>query len=372
MKLENSPRDRKTVFSGIRQVVQQQLQRRSFFKASVVLASSTLIYLFAASLFLLSPWWLMPFTSLLLGVAGNVLFVIAHDSAHNSFTPIGWLNAIIARCCFFPAWHCYSGWIHAHNHVHHGWTNLRTKDYVWAPITKCEYDHLSPWNQWRVRFYRSVLGFAFYYLIEINIKKICMLQPEVRNTKVRRMWMLDNLLLVSAIIVQAWIWVRLADAVSKDVSPVWLLFFAMLVPGIVTNYLVGFTTYLQHTHPSIPWFDNKSEWTFYIGQIRGTTHTHLPFKINSLFHNVMDHTAHHVDPRIPLYHLPEAQQKIEKSYPRHVVQHRFTLHSLHRTLKVCQLYDYSNHCWQDFQGNPTSSRTIHFESLDNAPSRPIT
>ena len=313
----------------------------------------------------------MPLTSVLLGVAGNVLFVIAHDSAHNSFTPRGWLNAIIARCCFLPAWHCHTGWVHAHNHVHHGWTNLRTKDYVWAPITKSEYDLLSRWGQWRVRFHRSVLGFALYYLVEINLKKIFMLQPEVRNARVRRMWMLDNTLLVAAIIGQAWLWIWLAQAVSNEVSPLWLLFFAMVVPGVFTNFLVGFTTYLQHTHPAIPWFDNKGELTFYIGQVRGTTHTHLPYKINSLFHNVMDHTAHHVDPRVPLYHLPEAQQKIEKSHLRHIVQHRFTLHSLYRTLKVCQLYDYANHCWQDFDGNQTSSRTIHFESLEVTISQPI-
>lgn len=361
-----SPSNRKTAFGGIRQVIQEQFPKRSFVKASVVLASTTLLYFIAISLFLFSPWWLMPFASLLLGVAGNVLFVVAHDSAHNSLTPIRWLNAIIARSCFVPAWHNYTGWVHAHNHVHHGWTNLRTKDYVWAPITKSEYDQLSPWKQWRVRFYRSALGFALYYLVEINFKKICMLQQEVRKTKVRRMWMLDNVFLTVAIFAQACLWIWLAHVFAKDVSTVWLLTFAMIVPSIFTNYLVGFTTYLQHTHPSIPWFDNKSEWTFYIGQIRGTTHTHLPYKMNSLFHNVMDHTAHHVDPRIPLYYLPEAQQKIEKSYARHVVHHRFTLHSLYKTLQVCQLYDYTNHCWQDFNGNPTSSRTIHFESLDGA------
>jgi acyl-lipid omega-6 desaturase (Delta-12 desaturase) len=368
---ESSPPDRKAVFSDIRQVIQQSLQKRSIVKAGFVLCSSMLIYLVAASLFLFSPWWLMPLTSLLLGVAGNVLFVIAHDSAHNSFTPKGWLNAIVARCCFLPAWHSYTGWVHAHNHVHHGWTNLRTKDYVWAPISKSEYDQLSRWNQWRVRFHRSVLGFALYYLVEINFKKIWMLQPEVRNARVRRMWMLDNTLLVAAILGQAWLWIWLAQAVSNEVAPLWLLFFAMVVPGVFTNFLVGFTTYLQHTHPAIPWFDNKGEWTFYIGQVRGTTHTHLPYKINSLFHNVMDHTAHHVDPRVPLYHLPEAQQKIEKSHLRHIVQHRFTLHSLSRTLKVCQLYDYANHCWLDFDGNQTSSRTINFESLEGTVSQPI-
>ena len=332
--------------------------------------SSLLMYLLAASLFLYSPWWLMPLTSLFLGVAGNVLFVIAHDSAHNSFTPKSWLNGIIARCCFLPAWHCYTGWVHAHNHVHHGWTNLRIKDYVWAPITKSEYDQLSPWNQWRVRFHRSVLGFALYYLVEINFKKICMLQPEVRNPRVRRMWMLDNTLLVAGIVGQAWLWISLTRAVSNDVSPLWLLFFAIIVPCIFTNFLIGFTTYLQHTHPSIPWFEDKGEWTFYIGQVRGTTHTHLPYKINSLFHNVMDHTAHHVDPRVPLYHLPEAQQKIEKSHLRHIVQHRFSLHSLNKTLQVCQLYDYANHCWQDFKGNQTSSRTINFESLESTVNQP--
>jgi acyl-lipid omega-6 desaturase (Delta-12 desaturase) len=365
---ESPPPNRKAAFSGIRQVIQQELRERSLAKATAILVSSIFLYVVAACLFLLSPWWLMPFTCLLLGLAGNILFVIAHDSAHNSFSPLGWLNAMVARCFFLPAWHSYSGWIHAHNHVHHGWTNLRTKDYVWAPISKSEYDQLSTWHRWRVRFYRSALGFAPYYLFEINLKKIFLLQPEVRNWRVRRMWVLDNILLLSAIVVQAWLWCWLSQSISKDVSTIWLLLFAIVVPGIFTNYLIGFTTYLQHTHPSIPWFENKDQWSFYLGQIRGTTHTHLPYNINSLFHNVMDHTAHHVDPRIPLYHLPEAQQKIEESCRRDVVHHRFTIHSFHRTLQICQLYDYANHCWQDFQGNQTSSQTIQFDALETAAS----
>ncbi len=325
-----------------------------------MLLPSMLGYLLAVALFLICPWWLMPIAAMLIGIAGNVLFVISHDSAHNSFTPYTWLNALIARICFIPAWHSYTGWIHAHNHVHHGWTNLVPRDYVWAPISKSDYDQLSTLGRAWVRFTRSLPGFAAYYLWDINLRRIFLLQPEVRNPKVRRMWIVDNLLLVACVAGQAWILIQLASKLNPNTSATWIVVWALIVPAIMSNFLIGFTTYLQHTHPLIPWFKNPEEWSFYIGQVRGTTHTHLPYHINSLFHNVMDHTAHHVDPRIPLYNLAPAQQQIEDAYPGDVVQHRFTIRSFQKTLQICQLYDFENHQWLSFSGEPTSSRTISF------------
>ena len=36
-----------------------------------------------------------------------------------------WHLGLIGRVLFVPAWHNFTGWIHAHNHVHHGWTNFQ-------------------------------------------------------------------------------------------------------------------------------------------------------------------------------------------------------------------------------------------------------
>ena len=358
--------NKQMAFKEMRKVVPEQLRYQSLVRAASVLAVSLMAYFASVLMVLVTPWWLMPITGLLLGVTGNVLFVVAHDAAHGSFTQFRWLNGLIARLCFVPSWHAFTGWVHAHNHVHHGWTNLRTKDYVWAPITKAEYDRLSPNGKALLRFYRSRLGFAAYYLYEINLKRIFWLQPEVHNFKIRRKWVADDLGLLLAVAAQAALLIELGRRLNPTAGPYWILAMALVVPAITTNYLVGFITYLQHTHPSIPWFDSLREWTYYIGQVRGTTHTRFPYSINSLFHNVMDHTAHHVDPHIPLYHLRDAQIKIEQTYPGDIVQHNFTFHSLRRTLRMCQLYNFENHCWMSYDGEQTSSQTVHFEDAQSS------
>ena len=59
------------------------------------------------------------------GVAGSQLFVIAHDACHGSYTSSRTLNAIIGRLAFVPSVHSYSLWAYFHNGLHHNFTNLR-------------------------------------------------------------------------------------------------------------------------------------------------------------------------------------------------------------------------------------------------------
>src|SRR5690606_5021288 len=58
-------------------------------------------------------------------------------------------------------------WIHSHNGMHHGWTNLKGKDPVYAPLDKAEFDRLPKWRQWLERVYRSEPGIALLYLVEV-------------------------------------------------------------------------------------------------------------------------------------------------------------------------------------------------------------
>ena len=46
--------------------------------------------------------------------------------------------------------------------------------------------------------------------------------------------------------------------------------------------------------------------------------------LNRLFHNILEHTAHHVDPRIPLYNLPDVQARLESVYPSDILVERLT------------------------------------------------
>ena len=70
--------------------------------------------------------------------------------------------------------------------------------------------------------------------------------------------------------------------------------------------------------------------------------------------HIMQHTAHHVDSKIPLYRLTGSQSCLESAYPQDIVVEKWTLATLGKTLARCKLYDYENHRWLNFCGKPTS------------------
>ncbi|NCX66528.1 MAG: fatty acid desaturase, partial [Burkholderiaceae bacterium] len=82
------------------------------------------------------------------------IFILGHDACHQSFTPHRALNKVLGRIAFLPSLTPYSLWDIGHNVVHHGQTNLKGFDFVWAPLSKTEYDALPKWRQFLERHYR--------------------------------------------------------------------------------------------------------------------------------------------------------------------------------------------------------------------------
>jgi omega-6 fatty acid desaturase (delta-12 desaturase) len=71
-------------------------------------------------------------------------------------------------------------------------------------------------------------------------------------------------------------------------------------------------------------------------------------------HNIMQHTAHHLHPRIPLYQLPKAEKALAEALGERFISDRFTIPWFLRTMGDCKLYDYEQHQWLDFKGNASS------------------
>lgn len=340
----------------VRGSMPSEVRRRSLVLALAVLVPGVAVYLAAWFLTIVAPWWLWPVLSPLTGLAASVLFVIGHDAAHDALTPYRRLNSNLGRLLFIPSWHCYAGWVHAHNHIHHGWTNLQTHDYAWAPLSLAQYRSLSGWRRFFIRLYRWWPGFGLYYTVEILIKRTLYITPDVQRRKARLWWLFDNMFLLFGVLAQGAATISVARYFGITTSPVLLILAALIVPFIVVQWLIGFVTYLHHTHPSIPWFQDFDEWTFYTGQVLGTSQTDFAAGINHAIGNIMEHTAHHVDPRIPLYHLPRAQDRLAAEHSP--VRHNFSWRSFAYLQRTCQLYDFDHHCWLDFSGRPTTSRTI--------------
>lgn len=276
-----------------------------------------------------------------------MLFIIGHDACHGALTPSARLNRIIGRIAFLPALHPYSAWDLGHNKLHHCFTNLRTKDYVWAPLSPEEFRLLSPQQQLIQRVFRSPLGVGLYYLTEIWWKH--MIAPRQEDRRRLKMGVFHADLALVAVFSAVLLVLAIELATSPPIALANIIT-GIVVPQALWNWLVGFVVFLHHTHPKVRWYDRPDEWDFFAGQIEGTVHVQFPWPFGPLLHHIMEHTAHHVDPRIPLYNLPPAQRVLEQAYPGSVVNSKFTWSDFFRILKTCQLYDYRSHRWLTFAG----------------------
>ncbi|HJT08029.1 MAG TPA: hypothetical protein VJ747_13945, partial [Stellaceae bacterium] len=94
------------------------------------------------------------------------------------------------------------------------------------------------------------------------------------------------------------------------------------------------------------------------GQEEHSVHVVVPGWYGAISHHVMDHPAHHVHPKIPLYRLAAAQQRLNELLGERAISQRFTPAYLWETLACCKLYDYREHRWLDFAGRATSPCTL--------------
>lgn len=346
----------------IRASMPDAVRRNSYLTGFLMALPGIAVYTLSVIAIVVTPFWAWLLLIPLAALGVTMMFVVSHDAAHDSLTPSRTLNRFLARVLFLPSWHSCSGWIHAHNHVHHGWTNYQPRDYVWSPMSLEEYEKRSAFGKWWVRLCRSWPGYGFYYGVEVLLKKILVIQPEVKQPRMRRIWMFDNLLVLSGAIGQAALTIYAARAAGIETHPAVLILGTQVIPGMLAQWIVGFLTYLHHTQPSTPWFNDIDQWSFYMGQVRGTTHISFPKYIDRLLFNIMEHTAHHVDQRIPLYKLEVAQAALEESYDP--VHFQFGYRNLLYTQRVCQLYDFKEHYWLSYDGKQTSSRTVSEELLN--------
>ncbi len=133
----------------------------------------------------------------------------------------------------------------------------------------------------------------------------------------------------------------------------WLIFvLGWVIPFAVWNYLMAFTTYLNHTHPAILWFDDETKWNRYRGNLMDTANVIMPVNIAPLYTKVMAHPAHHRRMVVPVYALPDAQAELDRTYGKQV-EYMLTPRAYIKIYRACKLFDFERMCWTDFRGAPT-------------------
>jgi omega-6 fatty acid desaturase (delta-12 desaturase) len=120
---------------------------------------------------------------------------------------------------------------------------------------------------------------------------------------------------------------------------------------------MGFVVYLHHTSPGIAWFQNRHEWQRHRAYLTSTARVTLPLRLDRLMHGIMEHNAHHVNPRVPMFALRQAQLLLRERFPG-LCDYRLDRRSFVHAVSSCKLYDYVNHAWLDFDGRVTARVTL--------------
>jgi omega-6 fatty acid desaturase (delta-12 desaturase) len=251
---------------------------------------------------------------------------------------------VLARIAFLFSLTPYSLWRAGHNVVHHGFNNLRGRDFVWEPLSAEDYRALPPWRRRVEHLYRSALGPGVYYFVEIWWKR--MFFPNRHNMSARRLeFLLDSCLAALAMVV--WVGGLVWYSLAHDGSWVTMLLIAFAAPFMLWNWSMALVVYLHHTDPEVRWYSDKVEWQQSKAQVSSTLHVLVPRALGAWMHQIMEHPAHHLNATIPLYNLKAAQQHLYETGAA-FKRSPLTLRHYLDCVRTCKLYDYSARCWIPF------------------------
>jgi omega-6 fatty acid desaturase (delta-12 desaturase) len=138
------------------------------------------------------------------------------------------------------------------------------------------------------------------------------------------------------------------------------LFLSIVLPFFTFSFLISAVIYLHHTNPVILWFKDIEKWKAFDGRSNCTVHVTFPGPINFIFHNIMEHTAHHARPSIPMYELVRAEKHLQEQGLTN--EFKWSLQNHLHVARTCKLFDFDKKCWTDFKGRPTTvPRSIRHE-----------
>lgn len=287
------------------------------------------------------------------GVLTATMAIIGHDCGHRGGTRFHWLNWLIGTIGFLPALHPLSRWEYHHNQVHHRYTAQLGRDNAFPPMTVDEYRSASAPARLYYRFLRSVWGQPLFYLLQIWAKDIIAPRPSYRA----RDWFDTALVYLWAALL---LWGVTLLSHTYHPAQSWMAAFAngtvwgLLVPFLVWNLFIAFVTVVQHTGPEVRWSVPTGRPSTFEQKLLGTVCIRLPEIIDIVFHRLMQHPAHHINPIIPLYTLKAAQHRLEDLDPEGLMVVRWTPAYHLRLTRACKLYDPERNGWCDFEFRPTA------------------
>ncbi|MCW7541930.1 fatty acid desaturase [Aquabacterium sp. A7-Y] len=274
-----------------------------------------------------APHWLYwPPLYVLAGLGGWGLHCIAHDCGHQSFSRSRLLNTVVGQAALLPLLYPYHAWRHVH-HLHHRHTNHLELDTDWRPVSAEVHARMPPLDR---ALYSATRSWAFW-AGTMRYWWVCTFRPgffpeRAMRREVRRSTLVVGLAggLCLALLL------RLA-------GPRGLLLYGVL-PWVSIHAWFSATTLMHHVRSDLP-FLSSAYWTPNAGRLLLTTDYRYPWLLELLTHHISLHTAHHVAPAVPFYHLPRAQAALMQAFPGMVTQRRFSFGELLEVLRFCRFFD---------------------------------
>ncbi len=278
----------------------------------------------------------------LMGLVVSGLFVVGHDAAHGALFKSKRMNATIAQIAFLPSFHVYEGWVLGHNRVHHPYTVRQGYDFVWHPTTPEQFAALGWWRKAVHRAEWSWAGSGAYYIHQVWWKKMMVGPNPARWVKAIRK---DRWIVTAFIAGMLALFTAIGMASGDSVAGIlWLDVRTILLPFLGFAWFIGTMVHVHHIAPDIRWW-KKAEWNKFKAQMQGTTVLRAPKGFDFFFHWIMIHVPHHVDMRVPMYHLEEASAAIEAAFPGSVIDKPLRFRDFLINTRACKLYDFDAGCW---------------------------
>jgi acyl-lipid omega-6 desaturase (Delta-12 desaturase) len=256
------------------------------------------------------PWWLRTGLSVLAGLFTVRGFIIYHDFKHGSILRgsklASWILNPFGLYVMTPS----KVWTQTHNY-HHAHTAKIVGSHVgsYMMLTPAVWETLSPNQRTMYRLVRHPLTILLGY-VTVFMYGFCAAAFS-RNPRKN----FDSLL---AIVLQLALIYGVWRAFGWDI-----LFFALLLPQLVSHALGAYLFYAQHNFPNA-YVQPRESWSFVRASLESSSYMELGPVMRYFTGNIGFHHVHHLNHRIPFYRLPEAMAAIpELRNPHGVTSLRF-------------------------------------------------
>jgi len=317
---------------------------------------------FAEAALLDAPLLALP-ASILTGLMSAYLFRQAHDAAHGSLTADRRVNAILGRLFIAPSLHAFAAWDLFHNRRHHPFNNLSVKDYIWIPLSLEQYRRLRPAVRAFQRVTRTPLGSGLGYLVAVWWRFMVWPEAAAMRQATRR----DSAIAAGFLLVQCGLAAALAGADAGAGRLLQAIGFAVLLPFLLLCHLLGYVSFLNHTHPDLPWFDDPAEWRRHRTRHLLAVHYRVPWWLFLLRTDLAHHATHHLAPRLTIEHLPRAEQRMMPALRQRAVVEDWSPRRQREIFARCKLYDFRRHLWIGFDGAVTARPVLTGRSAGDIP-----